>query len=188
MFELLFAFAFWPWLFTAVFVVALGFSAAFDDALGPVASIAVFWAACWFFFDVNIFSYVFEHPVNFLVLALGYAFFGVLWSFYKWRRHLTKDHVQKDLMDAKREYATSFPDKAQAAPLAYLRDPAFRPDSAAPWKNKSRLTSWISLWPVSVFLALFQDWLYEAWTAIWGWVYDSLGRVYERIVEGAAPK
>ena len=64
-----------------------------------------------------------------------------------------------------------------------FRESIYFPSLAQPSQNVERIVTWITLWPFSMIVYFFEDFLMD----IGRWIYERLGKVYVRITDAAIP-
>jgi len=101
---------------------------------------------------------------------------GALWSLWKWRRRMVSDGMQKMLRTAKDDYDK----KPRTNPF---KESEYFPKSAKASENIDRIITWIMLWPFSMLIYFFDDFLRD----IGRWAYNRLGKVYVHITDSALP-
>jgi hypothetical protein len=116
-------------------------------------------------------------PFTYVLLPILSLSIGTCWSFWKWRRHMRSEHVQKRLRDRKDQHDRKYREIA-------FRDSSLFPDEAKASKQVSRIISWIMLWPFSMLVYLLEDVL----TDLGRWIYNRFAVVYVRITESALPE
>lgn len=130
--------------------------------------IAFYLAVGWLWLGLGHLAFLAD-PVNLAAFLVVYSAGGILWSLWKWRRWMYSETVQSELERVAKSHG----------PLTRDNLPAL----ALPGSNKERIVSWIMLWPLSVVLYFFADFLAD----VGRWLYERLGVFYERITDGAIP-
>ena len=178
MIELLFLFAFWPWALVLAFVIICAAGAWAESTIIGLASLVVFSGIAWFFYEAGPVALVIEQPWNLFAIVGVYGAVGALWSLFKWRNWMVRDIVQDALKTAKDNYL-----KEGDTFISFINSNYF-PDISRASMSKDRIVSWISLWPFSAFLYVFDDLILRFFTRI----YDLFSGIYDRITERYLPK
>lgn len=153
----------WPWWGLGLFFVLCLIDAVLveNDSEGWATAMLLIgiFSLSWMFGSTNPFVFIWNNLGGFLLYLLVYAGIGGVWSVFKWYLFLLKerDHV---LLVTKQ-----FGTKAQ------------RPESSYARNNKSKITGWISHWPLSIIGTFFGDFLLR----LWNYVYKIFGNVYNSI-------
>lgn len=124
-------------------------------------------ASYFLFNNINIFTWL---QTNALILFFGtliYLIIGGIWSIYRWW-DLCNDTARRLINDPLTRTAENID------VWIYNRMPKIL-------HSKRRIIAWIELWPASMFWYLFSKVL----TKVGRWIYDRLGRVYQRILDSA---
>ena len=179
MIELLFAFAFWPWLLVGLLALCFGVSAYSETTAVAFIGLILFSGVAWFLYGVNPVGWVYANPGSAMLYLAMYCAFGVLWSLFKWRSRITSDSVQTEMTEVKARYNGENPG---AGPHDYMESYLF-PSAAVASKNKDRITSWIALWPFSVLVYFIGEVLARFFERI----YDLIASTYERVTKHYAP-
>lgn len=175
--ELLLALAFWPWALFLALLVLCTISAYSEITFIGFAALLLFTVVAWWLFDGGPVYWIIDKPGTVIALVIVYACTGGLWSLFKWRSHMVSNATQSALKSAKEKFDKD-PKKGDFIDSVYF------PADAMASLNKSRIVSWISLWPFSVFLYVFDDLLLHFFNRI----YDILAGAYERITKRHLPK
>jgi hypothetical protein len=126
-----------------------------------------------FFHVVDVLTWVRTHSTETILYALAYVGVGVVWSFIKWYSYLLnfrdKFRAHKEAFLVKRGLD---PKTTSNIPTGMMEDFESYIRSAASWsdrhlfntltrpraaENKSRIVSWMSLWPCSVIGTVLND-------------------------------
>jgi len=138
-----------------------------------MVAILTYLAVSWFFADLSHLSFFtsLTNVIAFTICSLG---IGALWSLWKWRKWMNSPRVQKLLNRSFKEF------KSQDYHGSF-KDSVWFPGEAKSQNNIERIISWIVLWPFSMVVYFFEDFLSD----IGRWIYNRLGRVYTSITEAA---
>lgn len=120
--------------------------------------------------NINIFTWL---QTNALILFFGsiiYLIVGGLWSIFRWW-DLCNDTARRLINDPSSRTATDI-------------DVWIRARMPNIFQSKRRIIAWIELWPASMFWYLFS----EVLTKVGRWIYERLGRVYQRILDSASAR
>lgn len=165
-----------------VVLAALGWSAWLDTLWIAGVAVVLYLAGNWLFGDLSHLAFLAD-PVTLAAIVVVSLTIGTLWSLWKWRRHMLSPAIQNVLGEAKAEYdRMEGRDGSENKPP--FRESAFFPRNALPSNNVERIVTWIMLWPFSMLVYFFEDFLVD----IGRWIYNRLGRVYSRITDAAIPK
>jgi len=173
MFELLAAFAFWPW---AIFVCLLCFcswAAWAETFVGALMCVVIYSIAVLFLYENGPIIWIINNPLKAFLGIILYGGIGAVWSLFKWRRKILKPSLQEELKSAKERFVRKNPN---SNPAEYVNDLNF-PRAANEWNNKDQITSWIALWPISIFVFFFDDIILRFFTRI----YEMFSGLYRRI-------
>jgi len=88
--------------------------------------------------------------------------------------------VQRALHDAKHSFDCTHKGKTPSTPF---KESIYFPNEARASKHIERIATWIILWPFSMIVYFFDDFLMD----IGRWIYNRLGKVYARITDAALP-
>lgn len=123
-----------------------------------------------FFHVVDVLHYVMHHALETLLYVAGYLVVGIVWSFIKWFSFLMQ--FRDKYREAKDDFCKDNGLKPEAIPEnmeKQLRDYVSRRsyshefrgnvmgDKPRAANNKSRIVSWMSLWPFSIIGTLLND-------------------------------
>lgn len=178
MIELLFALAFWPWIFFGAFLIGCSVSSYFEATFGAVICAILLIAVAWLLYDSNPFLWIYENPARAGMATATYGALGILWSLFKWRKRLLRPDIQSAMKQAKDAFTKGNPDSAES----YIHDYRF-PHKARASENKDRIMSWVALWPFSVVGYFIGEFLVDLIARI----YDILAGIYERMTKYYAP-
>jgi hypothetical protein len=144
-----------------------------------IAAIAVilYLAGNWLFGDISHLSFLLD-PITLISIAVFFLAAGTAWSLWKWRRHMLSNSVQKSLREGKYIY-----DRQKEKVCPFKESVAF-PSKARPSRNIEKIVTWIMLWPFSMMVYFFEDFLMD----IGRWIYNRLGNVYVRITDSTLPE
>lgn len=162
-------------LFLVALLALMGWSAWLDVIWLALVAVALYLAGSWLFADLEHLAFLVD-PLTALSLAAFSLTAGAIWSLWKWRRWVRSPHVQKAIIAGHNKWQNS--ESAGA-----FMDSAFFPDDARASENVQRIITWITLWPFSMIVYFFEDFLSD----IGRWIYERLGQVYVRITEAALP-
>jgi len=144
------------------------------------------------FHVVNVLSWVQTHSFETLLYALAYVGVGVVWSFVKWFSFLMafrdKFRTLKEAFLSARnlDVKGSVPEELRDVFAQYIRNSKvgyhdsyglsflIRPRAT---ENKSRIVSWMSLWPCSVIGTLLNDPVRR----LFNWMFTAFKSLYERM-------
>ena len=178
MFELLMAFAFWPWFLLSALLIGLFLSATSEMTFIAVVSLIIYGAISFLALGVNPMAWIVENPGGALLVAGLYACLGIAWSLFKWSQHLASEDIQQVLKQSRDRFK-----KNGSMDAVDFRNSIDFPNSATAAHNKSRIVNWIALWPFSVFLFLTYDLLSKAFNGI----YEMISDVYESMTNRYIP-
>lgn len=171
-YELILFGGFWFWLLLAAEVGWLVYCAAREcTAWQSLCSVLVFFGVLQCFSNVNVALFLWHNPFMVLVLLGVYLLGGCLWVFPKWwmfcREHLRKyvDVRDKFLGDHKLTPGSSIPEGLKDEWAKYYKDHnsyryeereqiVFKPE---PRNYKNRITTWMTLWPLSFLWTMLND-------------------------------
>jgi hypothetical protein len=177
LFDFLLTLAFWPSALVLAFIGVLAWSTHKEDTVAALAATVIFGVGIWTLTGANFLSWVYNNPLTLLWQAVAYVAIGVLWSNFKWRKHMKSDEVQRELRDG---YARMKP----GATLEDFRRSVWFPREAEPSANKGAIVSWLSLWPFSVIGFVAGDVILRMFERI----YDTLSGLYEGITLRSVPE
>jgi hypothetical protein len=135
----------------------------------------IFGAGSWLFGTGPDLSILLDWRVALVVITL-FGAIGCGWSLWKWRRHMRSAKIQGMLRAAKDTY-----DMEERGDVFKLSD--WFPVEAKVVTHKQAIISWIVLWPFSMLVFFFEDFMLE----VGQWAYDRLAGVYARISDSALP-
>lgn len=137
----------------------------------------------WFFFDIPIFSAIWNNPLWAILGFIAYFVVGTGWSMVKWFLHALR--LKDDYIEAMtlwiNHYATD--KSAEEANLAWWTSMSGEdwhtkiPPQAS--NNKELITLWILYWPWSMLWTLLDDPLRR----LVNWIYRQIQFVYVRITD-----
>lgn len=153
----------------------MGWSAWIDTLWIAGVAIVLYVAGNWLFGDLSHLAFLTD-PVTLVSIVAFSLAIGTVWSLWKWRRWVHSDQVQRDLRKGKKEH------DAKGVKTPFVESFYF-PISAQPNHNVERIITWITLWPFSMVVYFFEDFLID----IGRWIYERLGKVYVRITDAALP-
>lgn len=179
MLELLFGLAFWPWAMLLALLLMCGVSALVEESFIAFCAVVIFSGLTWFLYDAGPLVWIAHNPMKALFAIAVYAAIGVLWSWYRWQKIMSSEHVQKKLADARDKFLKEVPEGSKADFKASYRFPSECDTS----HNSDRITNWITLWPFSAFLHFFDDILVNFFRS----VYRMISGTYERITDRHIP-
>lgn len=158
--------AFWVFVAAVVLIEIFILASGMEEVPVPIF-IAV--AALSF---VVLFSDAFEgaRPAWLIISLIAYGMAGVAWSFKKWMTFLI------DARNASRERYEAYANKN--APGNETWEEASENERPTATKNKSRIVTWMALWPFS-----FSWWVLTWPRHFFTWAYEQLSTVYDRISE-----
>jgi len=174
MFELLFAFAFWPWLLVLAFLVFCILSALTETFSWAAISLVVFSGIAWLAYDAGPLPWFYQNPWKSMGFIIVYCAIGLLWSLFKWSKRIRSKSMQDALSKAKAKFLKDPDNKDEEFYGSYEF-----PLNAYPSRNIDRITSWMALWPLSAFLFVFDDLLARLFTNI----YEAFSGMFERITK-----
>ena len=181
---------FWYWIITLVAFGALVGIVEFHDKGGSFATgiIIAYLCGLSFFWEVSVFSWLWNNPFSFIWYAFLYLGIGAAWSTFKWYKFVDQKR------DAYEENVDYFMKKHKVTDRDLLKnDPKVKKD----WKefinshyrygyviptakeNKANIIMWMTYWVFSMFWAItgdLLDWIYSR-------MYKALSRLADRIVE-----
>lgn len=153
--------------------------------LGTFGVLALIW-------KIDVFKYIWHHPLSFVVLLLQYFVVGAIWSIIKWWHFVRR---RRDLYDeAYHEYAKlhnqlrtplSPSDKVDFIRFMSIHTPKYNHYGELPYNrpttrdHKSRIMTWMAYWPWSFIWTFINDPVKR----IFKWMYRRLQAVYEGIVD-----
>jgi len=105
-------------------------------------------------------------PWHVIALVAGvFVLFGLLWSVFKWFRH-----VNKTVAQYRNDYGTTL-DKSQMDGLK---------SECSAFKHKAMITGWIAFWPWSLLWSLTGDFFHM--------LYDAMTNIYQKISDHGVGK
>lgn len=143
--------------------------------LGAIG-LAIFGAGSWLFGTGPDLAWMLDWKL-FLPAVVLFGAIGAGWSLWKWHRHMRSDRIQKLLRDAKDTYDMEEHD------LSFKLSDWF-PLEAKVATHKQAIISWIVLWPFSMMVFFFEDFMVD----VGRWIYDRLAGAYARISDSALPE
>lgn len=196
--ELLVVGAFWFWILVAAEIGILFLCSATEKGFLAALSIAIFGGILQWGSGVDIIGFVAAHPIHAAVAVVLYILCGIVWSVIRWNLYYgTKMHTLVDgrgkwyaddtttrgSVDGKGYYERHAEAIKQyelhGLPQDYIEKWNKHVDDHAPTaaSNKSRICTWMGLFPVSIFDYLLRDFLADLFSRI----YLRLSAVYESI-------
>lgn len=181
-----------PFFFILVSVVFLLILAAIEyekPGLASLSLLATFWCL-GYWGDFNVISAARLYPVQAVFALVGYFLIGVLWTVGKWWFFVTGRRAKYD--ELKAQYIEEklnlprdshrIPDDKKADLQTFIQrkgsyyggDITVRPKAR---EHKSRIMTWLTYWPWSMFWTLLSDPVKR----IWKWSYDRLQTIFESI-------
>jgi len=179
MFELLLAFAFWPWVIFILFISCLTMSVWFEETIIAALSLIVYAGLSLWLFGVFPLAWTAETPLYALALIILYCACGMGWSLFKWARHIKSPDIQGRIKSAKLTWSANNPENDPED----FYESAFMIGDAMPSTQKGRIINWIALWPFSLFGFVFKDLVLELFDRL----YEMMGKSYERITKSYMP-
>jgi hypothetical protein len=179
MIALLLSLAFWPWVLLALFLIACGFSALYQSTTVAGVALVIYGICAWMFFDVNPLMWVYENPGTTILVGVAYCALGVLWSLYRWRDRMLQPVLQEKMLAAKDQWLASTSARSDEKYTSSL----YFPSAAMPSRNRDLIVSWISLWPFSMFLFIFDDLL----GCLFSRLYEMIAGTYQKITDAYLP-
>lgn len=161
-------------------VGAFSFSAWWDTVWIAGIGFIIYMAVNFIFTDMSHMAFLMNW-MNMLAFSVFSLAVGAMWSLWKWRKWMKSDWVQKHLREAKTNYDTGSQSLQRGITF---KDSENFPSLAKPSQNVERIISWIVLWPFSIIIYFFEDFLMD----IGRWIYNKLGKVYVRITDSALPE
>lgn len=135
----------------------------------------------WFFFDIPIFSAIWNNPLWAMLGFIAYFVVGTGWSMVKWLLHVTrlKDDFLEDREKWLKSEAGNLPsEEVELAWWNSFEGSQWRPKIPAHASNhKELITLWIMYWPWSALWTLLDDPLRR----LVNWIYRQIQFVYVRI-------
>jgi hypothetical protein len=156
-------------------LILTGWSAWIDTIWIAAIAVVFYIAGGWLFGDLSHLTFLFD-PITLICGPLFSLAVGATWSLWKWRRWMLSDRVQRVLRRSKDEHQKSGDD-------IFFKHSVWFPSEARASKNVERIITWIMLWPFSMLVYFFEDFLMD----IGRWIYNRLGQVYVRITDAALP-
>lgn len=156
-----------------------GAAAWFESLTLAAAMVVVYLAVGYVFFGLTHLAFLAD-PVTLISLTVLSLAIGTVWSLYKWRRWMHSSRVQRALHDAKHSFDCTHKGKTPSTPF---KESIYFPNEARASKHIERIATWIILWPFSMIVYFFDDFLMD----IGRWIYNRLGKVYARITDAALP-
>ena len=150
-------------------------SAWIDNIWIAAAAIVLYAASSWLFGELGHLAFLAD-PITLMSLLVCSFGIGTIWSLWKWRRWMLSDAVQSKLKTGMLEHAQKDSDKP-------FKESIYFPKSAQPSHNVERIVTWITLWPFSMVVYFFEDFLVD----VGRWIYRRFGMVYVRITDAAIP-
>ncbi len=124
---------------------------------------------------INILGWIAANPLGFVVLILGYAAIGVVYSLAKWRlSFLRKERERYDVLVAK--FKGELPPHQE-----WLIGQGWNWESVRVRYNKARITAWIAYWPWSLLWTLIDD----PFRKLAEWMYATFRSWYEALFANA---
>lgn len=147
---------FWFWTLLIIASIIIIGCLENDSGTGATVTMAVFMVLFFFFggreFVEGLFAYIRDYPQKTIGIVFLYFLAGTLYSFVKWYFYL---------LQAKEDGYTKNDPRVQAS------------------KNKGRIISWGSYWPLSMIWTFLDQPVKRLFT----WIYNRTSKVYERITE-----
>lgn len=153
-----------------------GWSAWIDTVWIAAVALVLYLAGNWLFGDLSHLSFLAD-PITFVSIVVFSLAVGAVWSLWKWRRWMLSTHVQDQLRAGKNDHDERDSDTPYKASNSF-------PNCAKPSQNVERIVTWVMLWPFSMIVYFFADFLMD----IGRWVYERLGKIYARITDAALPE
>lgn len=168
----------WFWVLTGILFISVLICDGKDEAGWAWGFILGYLVLIHVLGDANIFKLASVHPWTVFSVILGYMTAGVLWSIPKWYMFVQriKDNVvslkRSFLKDEEATLATPIPEEAMDSwHNTYSKhqldifpySPTGRDFPPRPSQHKSRITSWMSLWPISIINTFFFDFMVRGW-------------------------
>lgn len=188
----------WWYIITGGFVIWAIFLTEKETLGWVITSLIIYLLFFSFLGKVNIFAYLFYHPINSLLYILSYFLFGIIWSFVKWWLKVNKT-AQKCKEELERFLEKHRPRKS-AVPEQYQTSQHQEKNLQEEWerhiktteyekpiasKNKEKISVWIIYWPFSLLWALIHDFvrdLVEQFVIRFQKLYQSISdKAYKKI-------
>jgi hypothetical protein len=167
----------------------------YENGVCATISLVCFLAILQFMAKVNVIGFIWEHPLQLLMVAAVYLIAGACWGIFKWRRLVILRLRDHDDALAKFAVAKGLPENTTVLPAQYReewkreleRGKAFDgpfngqtlADTPLARKNKARITRWMSLWIFSMALFFLKDLVVEVFSAM----YVKLAKFLQRIAD-----
>ena len=143
------------------------------------AALVVYGAVSWLFTDMSHMAWLAD-PVTLAALLAVSMGIGTLWSLWKWRRHVRSDSVQAALKRELKSYHKYYRVSPDSKAPRYIDSTYFPNEARASW-NVEKISTWIILWPFSMIVYFFEDFLVD----IARWIYERFAKIYARITLSA---
>ena len=175
--------SFWWYTVSCCWIAWAIFLAERESVGWVLTSLAIYLVFLSFLGRVNVFGYLFFHPLYSALAVFGYFIIGIIWSFVKWWLRVTEkaqecqEAMDKFLMEHKASnFKSAVPFDLQQSKRSgkNLREEwesqlSIRNDLKKPiaTENKERISVWIIYWPFSL---------------IWSFIHDFFQRLWEQFV------
>lgn len=164
---------FWFFVFCLIEFVALVALAENERPGWATFSLALGLVILWLFSEINVFTYIFEHPFKSFFWFLGYTVIGFVWSIFK--LGFKRKKVDREHMQGKRRWLERHTDKNEEDYLLeHGKDIKYRSGVDRNWDS---IIAWALCWPFSMFWTFLSD----AIVRLYEEIAESLRGVYERI-------
>lgn len=195
------------WGALAVWIIFLFASVKSEESwLGIVPTIA-YLCLLEFFFKVNLFAYVYHHWLFCLAAVVGFFGAGTLWSIFRWiqlvREGINKfkdmkiqwlmakgqtefKNIPSELQEDWAKFLDEKPSEYGVAGNMRVRKELAKPPLVR--NNKAKILRWISMWPISVALWVFEDMLRGVAKSIYEYLHDWLQSIANSMYKNAIGK
>lgn len=135
---------------------------------------------------INILGWIAANPLGFVVLVLGYAAIGVVYSLAKWRLSFLRQ-ARERLDDFIARYKADVARKGSQSQAVSTDQERFVERMGWNWNsvrvryNKARISAWIAYWPWSLLWTLIDD----PFRKLGEWMYATFRSWYEALFANA---
>lgn len=174
---------FWFWTLLAIELIVLSAFVQDENPLGSFLCVLIFVALIHLFGDVNLFTWLKDHPWDFVRILILYAAIGFGWGCVKF--YYVSQRIANKIKNIKQEFTENF----KSISKDYQRNHSnSNTDSATIWDwymrhelsheeqrklsffhQGTKIIFWMSYWPISMFWTMFTDILKNAFT----WAYET---------------
>jgi hypothetical protein len=189
-------FAHWTfWALSAIELVFLLGFVTFSRGALATSSLGLYFVIAYFAFGFNLLTHALSHPVHYIIGIVAYYVLGVLWGIVKWRQFIfrqlekcekvwqkfaTNNDIPpgldvENLTDQQKEGWENAKKMSARSGYEYCDRVSFDPPQVS--QHKSDIMEWMTFWPISIVVYLFEDVI----TALWNWIYREIANSFQKM-------